>query len=358
MCLSLPIGLTCKHINQTEDIRHKGDFVKIPAAEVHSEFYRILIANGFDDLKANTCAGVFTQNSVDGIYSHGVNRFAKFISMVKGGFVKPAMEAVPKVRKSNLEQWDGQLGPGVVNALKCTDRAVELAKLSGIGCVALARTNHWMRGGTYGWRAAKAGCVFIGWSNTIANTPPWGAMNHKLGNNPLVLAVPYGDEAIVLDMAMSQFSYGAMEMYELKKERLPVHGGFDTKGNLTDDPSEIIKSQRTLPIGYWKGSALSLLLDILAAVLSGGLSVAEITAQDAEKNLSQIFIAIDLSKFGEHHSITQTIQNIIDDFKTSIPETAGRTVRYPGENVVKTRRDNLAMGIPVSRKVWNEIKSL
>jgi 3-dehydro-L-gulonate 2-dehydrogenase len=113
-----------------------------------------------------------------------------------------------------------------------------------------------------------------------------------------------------------------------------------------------------LPIGYWKGSGLSLLLDILAAVLSGGLSVAEITAQDAEKNLSQIFIAIDLGKFGEHHSITKTIQNIIDDFKSSIPETPGKTVRYPGENVVKTRADNIANGIPVSRKVWDEIQSL
>jgi 3-dehydro-L-gulonate 2-dehydrogenase len=335
-----------------------SDFIRIPLAEVRSEFYRILISNGFDDGKANVCADVFAENSVDGIYSHGVNRFAKFIDMVKAGHVKPANEAISKTKNSNIERWDGQLGPGVLNALKCTDRAVELAKTSGIGCVALSGTNHWMRGGTYGWRAAKAGCVFIGWSNTIANMPPWGAVNHKLGNNPFVLAVPYGNEAIVLDMAMSQFSYGAMEMYQLKNEKLPVPGGFDTKGNLTNDPREIIKSQRTLPIGYWKGTGLSLLLDILAAVLSGGLSVAEITAQGPERNLSQIFIAIDLSKFGEHHSITKTIQNIIDDLKTSIPETTGRPLRYPGENVVKTRTNNLVEGIPVSRKVWDEIKSL
>lgn len=335
-----------------------SDFLRISSADLRAEFYRILIANSFDADKASTCADVFTENSVDGIYSHGVNRFGKFIGMVKGGFIKPSMDAIPTTKNSNIERWDGQLGPGPVNALKCTDRAVELARTSGIGCVALARTNHWMRGGTYGWRAAKKGCVFIGWSNTIANTPAWGAMNHKLGNNPFVLAVPYGDEAIVLDIAMSQFSYGAMEMYELKNEKLPVHGGFDTKGNLTNVPSEIIKTQRTLPIGYWKGSGLSLLLDILAVVLSGGLSVAEVTAQDAEKNLSQVYIAIDLSKFGEHHSITKTIQNIIDDFRTSIPEAPGKTVRYPGENVVKTRTNNLAEGIPVSSKVWDEIKSL
>jgi 3-dehydro-L-gulonate 2-dehydrogenase len=334
------------------------DFISIPAVDLRAEFYRVLTAVGFDEDKATICADVFTDNSIDGVYSHGVNRFSKVIGMVKAGFVKPAMEAIPKSRNYNIEQWDGQLGPGPVNALKCTDRAVELAKASGIGCVALGKTNHWLRGGTYGWRAAKAGCVFIGWSNTIANTPAWGAVNHKLGNNPLVLAVPYGDEAIVLDMAMSQFSYGAMEMYSLKNEKLPVPGGYDTKGNLSTDPVEITNSQRTLPIGYWKGAGLSLLLDILATVLSGGLSVAEITAQDAERNLSQVFIAIDVSKLGANNSITKVIQNIIDDYRTSIPETPGKTVRYPGENVIKTRANNLAEGIPVSRKVWDEIRSL
>lgn len=324
------------------------NFVTVPSNNLQSEFFRILLSVGFDDHKASIVSEVFTNNSVDGVYSHGVNRFPKFVAMVKAGIVKPAEEALCVNRIGNVEQWDGHEGPGIVNALKCTDRAVELAKASGIGCVALAKTNHWMRGGTYGWRAAKAGCVFIGWSNTIANTPAFGAINRKLGNNPLVIAVPFEGEAIVLDMAMSQYSYGALENYALKKEKLPVYGGYDSNGNLTDDPSEIMKTQRSLPIGYWKGSGLSLLLDILAATLSGGLSVAGITAQGPEKNLSQIFIAIDFSKFR-----SEVVKDIIDDFKTSVPQ-----VRYPGENVLKTRERNLKEGIPVSRSIWDEIKSL
>jgi 3-dehydro-L-gulonate 2-dehydrogenase len=324
------------------------NFVNLPSTTLHSEFHRVLISTGFDHDKASILSDVFTNNSVDGVYSHGINRFPKFIAMVKAGIVKPGQEATCLNKIGNVEQWDGHEGPGIINALKCTDRAIELAKTSGIGCIALARTNHWMRGGTYGWKAAKAGCVFIGWSNTIANTPAYGAVNHKLGNNPLVMAVPFEDEAIVLDMAMSQFSYGALENYTLKKEKLPVYGGYDSKGNLTDDPSEITKTQRPLPIGYWKGSGLSLLLDILAATLSGGLSVAGITAQGPEKNLSQIFIVIDFSKFE-----SVAVKNIIDDFKTSVP-----AVRYPGENVVKTREKNLKEGIPVSRSIWDQIKSL
>jgi 3-dehydro-L-gulonate 2-dehydrogenase len=331
------------------------EFIQIPAADLNAEFFRVLTSVGFDQQKASVCAEVFTHNSVDGVYSHGVNRFPKFIAVVKKGAVDPKAEAICTNKAGNIEQWNGQRGAGVVNALKCTDRAIELAKKSGIGCVALAHTNHWMRGGTYGWRAARAGCVFIGWSNTIANTPAWGATNHKLGNNPLVIAVPFEDEAIVLDMAMSQFSYGALEMYELKNEKLPVHGGYDTEGKLTTDAKEIKRSQRSLPIGYWKGSGLSLLLDILAASLSGGLSVAEITKQDVEKNLSQIFIVIDPSKL---NTVTHVVKNILDDFKSSDPENPATPVRYPGENVLKTREKNLVEGVPVSRLIWEEIRSL
>ena len=69
-------------------------------------------------------------------------------------------------------------------------RAISIAKENGIGCVVLKNTNHWMRGGTYGWQAADAGCIGICFTNTIANMPPWGGKEPKLGNNPLVIAVP------------------------------------------------------------------------------------------------------------------------------------------------------------------------
>ena len=254
-------------------------FLKIPVPVMESEFKRILLNYGFSEDKANTCAHIFTINSLEGVYTHGVNRFAKFIKYVSDGYTKPEKEPVCIHRAGAIEQWNGQLGPGPLNALVCTDRAMEIAREQGMGCVALANTNHWMRGGTYGWRAAKQGYVFIGWTNTIKNMPAWGGIDAKLGNNPLVIAIPYQQEAIVLDMAMSQFSDGALDLHHLKNQQLPVPGGFDKNGVLTTDPGAIRESERTLPIGYWKGAGLSLLLDILAAMLSGGFPVAEISKQ-------------------------------------------------------------------------------
>jgi 3-dehydro-L-gulonate 2-dehydrogenase len=333
-----------------------AEYIRISAPEMATTFRKILRRLGFDEKPATICADVFTTNSVDGVYSHGVNRFPRFVSYTRSGHVKSNATAVCMQSMGAIEQWDGGSGPGPVNAFIATDRAMELASEHGLGCVAMANTNHWMRGGTYGWRVAKSGFVAINWTNTIANTPAYGATESKLGNNPLVIAVPFEDEAIVLDMAMSQFSYGAMENYELKNELLPVPGGYDRQGNISNDPKEIKLSGRTLPIGHWKGAGLSLLLDILAVVLSGGRSVAQITAQGTEIGVSQVFIAVDLGRLSNSSAIDNAVRSIIDDFHTA--KTVKGTVRYPGEKTLATRADNEKNGVPVLAKVWEEILAL
>jgi 3-dehydro-L-gulonate 2-dehydrogenase len=339
-------------------MQENSTIITIPAKEMQQCFTGILLKHGFTPEKALQCAEIFTETSVDGIYTHGVNRFPRFVQYIKEGFVK--VDATPSLENKfgGIEQWNGNLGPGILNALQVTYTVMSLANQYGIGCVALRNTNHWMRGGTYGWQAAKAGYVFIGWTNTIANMPAWGAKNAKLGNNPLVMALPYNDEAIVLDMAMSQYSYGSLELTAMKNEMLSVYGGFDKDGTLTKDPAAIIESNSPLPIGYWKGSGLSLLLDLLATILSGGLSTCEISKKEVEYGLSQVFIAIDISKLGNHSAIAKIIEEILNDYHQSEPINDFKKIVYPGERVLQTRKNNLANGIPVLKKVWEEINLL
>ena len=335
-----------------------NDKVIIPSHQMESTFHSILLKYGFTEEKAKLCARIFTDNSLDGVYTHGVNRFSRFIQYIKKGYIDVNAKPDCKSKSGAIEQWDGQLGPGPLNALHCTERAMEIARQSGIGCVALSNTNHWMRAGTYGWKAAKTGFVFIGWTNTLANMPAWGAADNKIGNNPLVFAVPYQDEAIVLDMAMSQFSYGKVEAYKLRNEDLPFDAGYNKKGELTKAPEELLESRRMLPAGFWKGAGLSLLLDILATILSGGLSTSEISKNEAEYGVSQVYIAIDLSKLSNASSIPQIISNIIEDYHYSTPAEGAGEIMFPGERSFHTRKKNLENGIPVNQKVWEEIVAL
>ena len=330
----------------------------VSSAEMQTAFKNILLKYGFEETRAAECAAIFTGNSIDGIYTHGVNRFPRFVQYIKKGFVK--VGAIPSLKNKFgcIEQWDGNLGPGPLNAVYATETVTHLAQQYGIGCVALSNTNHWMRGGTYGWQAAKAGYIFIGWTNTLGNMPAWNATDARLGNNPLVIALPYKDEAIVLDMAMSQYSFGSMELSVMKNEMLPVYGGYNKSGELTKDPAAILASWRPIPVGYWKGAGLSLLLDLLATILSGGLATHEISKLEMEYALSQVFIAIDISKLGNHSSIAAAVQQILDDYHQSVASDASKKITYPGERVMQTRENNLANGIPVIKKVWEEILGL
>jgi 3-dehydro-L-gulonate 2-dehydrogenase len=327
----------------------------ISAEEMQKTLKKILLKHHFSKKKAEECATVFTQNSIDGIYTHGVNRFSRFVDYIQKGYVKPDAKPMIVHRFGGIEQWNGNLGPGPSNAIFATERAMKLAQKHGIGCVALAHTNHWMRGGAYGWQAAKAGFTFIGWTNTVANMPAWGATNPKLGNNPLVFATPYGNEALVLDMAMSQYSFGAMELAVMKNEKLSVMGGYDKDGDLTNEPDKILETWRALPIGFWKGAGLSFLLDVLAAILSNGLATHEITKQPAEISSSQVFIAIDMSKMINYASISATIDAIVEDYKESIPINMHNKISYPSERVLATRYKNNQEGIPVLENVWRDI---
>ena len=211
------------------------------------------------------------------------------------------------------------MGVGLVNAHICMQRAVEIAEVHSIGCVGLSNTNHWMRGGAYGLQAAEAGYIGICWTNTTRLMPPWGSAEKKIGNNPLAIAIPRDEGHILLDMAMSQYSNGKLEVLRLQDKQLPLPGGYDTKGDLTVEPAEILDSQRALPIGYWKGSGLALVLDTMASVISGGQATHQIGKQKSEYAVSQVFIAINATGMMGQNILNETVEAIINDFHTATP---------------------------------------
>src|SRR5713226_8313983 len=332
--------------------------LRVPYDELFETFQRVLLKLQFQSNRAQLCARLFADASRDGVASHGLNRFPQFVRMIQKGLILVDAEPALVASFGALERWDGNSGPGNLNAYACMDRAIALSRKHGLGCVALANTNHWMRGGNYGWQAADAGVIGVCWTNTHPNLPPWGASDPRVGNNPLIIAVPRPQGHVVLDMAMSQFSYGALASYRMRGELLPVDGGFDTKGQLTRDPAEIEASKRPLPIGYWKGSGLALMLDLVGALLSGGKATHQITSDpDRESYLSQVFIALDPSSVGTPEVAARIADEVIAYFKLP-PHSGGEQVRYPGEQVLKIRSENLAKGIPVEPAIWSKVQAM
>ena len=259
---------------------------------------------------------------------------------------------------SALERWNGGNGVGLVNAYICMERAMELAEMYSIGCVGLSNTNHWMRGGAYALQAAENGYIGICWTNTTRLMPPWGSAEKKIGNNPMAIAVPREEGHILLDMAMSQYSNGKLEVLQLQGKELPLPGGYDTQGELTVDPGEILDSKRALPIGYWKGSGLALILDTMAAVISGGQATHQIGKQDSEYAVSQVYIAIDVTEVMGSTRLNQTVAEIINDFHTATPLDKNESVRYPGEGMLRTRQESLEKGVLVDETQWQALLNM
>lgn len=327
--------------------------MRVQYAELRSTLERILIGVGMSAERAALSSRLFADASADGVPSHGLNRFLPFISAVRRGLVDVAAAPECVATFGGLERWHGKRGPGNLNAHQCMSRAITLARTHGIGAVALAQTNHWMRGGAYGWQAADEGMIGICWTNTLPNLPPWGSAVPRIGNNPLIIAVPREGGHVVLDMAMSQFSYGALSVRRMRGEELPVDGGYDDAGQLTRSPGAIEATSRLLPMGFWKGSGLAIVLDMIAALLSGGRATHEITASPAdETGQSQVFIAIDPT-FGGAVEMTSNLDAIIEDL-----HRAGEDARYPGERTISTRRRSMADGVEVEPGIWAEVCQL
>jgi 3-dehydro-L-gulonate 2-dehydrogenase len=217
-----------------------------------------------------------------------------------------------------------------------------------------------MRGGTYAWQAAEKGFMSINWINTESCMPMWGSKEAGVGNNPFCIGIPREDGPIVLDMAMSQYSYGKLGVYRLAGKRLPFPGGFDKEGNLTDDPSAIEESMRILPTGYWKGSGLSIALDMAAALMSNGLSGNQIDqlGKGSCGGCSQIFIAYDPYLFGKKEDIQEMLNDRVDAVHRTEPENSGVIPTCPGERTLKARERSKEKGVQVDDGVWKEVCKL
>lgn len=338
----------------------KRTVIRIPFEQMQQAIASAFVNAGMNEQDAQTCARIHTESSCDGVNSHGINRVARFVDYLQRGWVHA--DAKPSLAKNlgTIEIYDGQRGPGVTNALFATGRAMAIAAERGAGIVALRNTTHWMRGGAYGWHAADRGYLAIAWTNTESCMPAWGGRNPRIGNNPFVMAVPRAKGNIVLDMAVSQYSYGKLQATRLKGQQMPYPAGFDAHGQLTAEPGPVEASKRILPMGYWKGSGFAIMLDVLAAVLSEGAPTNAIDGieEGSCTGCSQVFIVIDPRQLGGEAFTNSVADSVADYVNGSELAEHSREVLYPGQSALRTRNEQRDAGIAVDEGVWAEVLAL
>src|SRR3984893_1674228 len=147
--------------------------LRVPYDDLYTALLRAMQGLGLAPDRAAQCARLFAETTRDGVYTHGLNRFPRFAASIANGSVAVNAEPTRIAGMGAIERWDGHRGVGTLNACASMQRAIDLAKQYGIGGVALGNTNHWMRGGSYGWQAAEQGLFASCCTNTVVKLQGW-----------------------------------------------------------------------------------------------------------------------------------------------------------------------------------------
>jgi len=307
--------------------------------------------------RAHHFAEIFAGNSLDGVYSHGMNRYMRYLADMKSGLCDAkVMEAERVSGVGGLEVWDAHFGVGPIIAEQMASRAVELAKAHGVACVALRNNSHWLRAGRYGLMMAEAGMMGLCMTNTSMNLIAYGAKQASTGNNPITIAIPRKAGSLVMDMAVSQYAFGKLEIMAQEGQMLDTECGYDVDGNLTRDPRKIVESGLMLPMALWKGSALSIMIDLMVSMLSLGRTSLEIgDPGKGERGMSQVFICMNPAAVVDMEKAEEQMEKTINFLNGLEPKEGGRGVHAPGQNLEKIRRLNMERGIPVTEETWQKI---
>jgi LDH2 family malate/lactate/ureidoglycolate dehydrogenase len=251
------------------DEPEKKTHVAAPVLEAFAT--AILEAVGLSRADAQTVAWALVEANLEGIDTHGVSRLALYARRVRAGLAAahPTFRWTHPAPAVALLDADNALGP--IAATAATDEAVRLAKVQGIGMVAVAHTNHAAALSAYTERAAGAGCMALMVCNTPPAIPPWGGQAAFFGTNPLAFSAPGptpDEPPVVVDMATSVVARGNIIMAARQGKPIPEGWAIDAQGHPTTDAQAALAGA-VLPMAGAKGYALALMIEILSAIVPG-----------------------------------------------------------------------------------------
>jgi L-2-hydroxycarboxylate dehydrogenase (NAD+) len=334
---------------------------RISGATLHSFLNDAFRACGLPQADAATVAKAMLEADLTGSDAHGVFRLAGYVRQLKRGVFNPRPTISVIERGPATALIDGDQGLGHVVMTHAAKLAIELARASGVGWVGAKRSNHAGAGAIYAMIPVEHGMVGIyGAQSSVQHMAPWGGTEPLLGTNPLAVAIPAGKEApVVLDIATSVTSNGAIRTHQLEKRPMPEGWVMNREdGSPITDPSRI-NDGTYMPMAGYKGSGLSIIIGLLAGPLNRaafGRDVRDFAAPEGggEPNVGQFVIALDVARFLPLDVFKADIDRHVRDMASSRPLPGGE-VRVPGQGRVARRAEREKSGVPLSTTLLGQV---
>lgn len=297
-----------------------------------------------------------------GIHTHGVLRSGIYVARLKHGSINRNAVLTVVSSAGPVAVVDAGAGLGIAMATRAMDMTISRARAYGVGVVGVRNSNHC---GMLAWPAMRAlphSMIGIAMSNADAQVAPWGARVRYLGTNPIAVAVPAADEPpIVLDMATSIVPHSRIQAAAARGETIPPGWAIAADGRPTTDPGEALQGA-LLPFGGPKGSGLSLMIDVLAGLLTGALSGPTVVPLyehlDHPQGLGHLFAALSIGAFTPAEVFTKRVDRLVREIHSLPTVEDQERVYLPGEIEYRRMGEYAERGIPLPAEVIVEIERL
>lgn len=295
-----------------------------------------------------------------GIQSHGVVRLETYIQRVEAGVMTVQSAVTAAMDDRAVALLDAHNTFGQVAGHQAMSLAIDKAGQYGAGVVAVRNSNHFGVAAYYAMMALKADMVGCVCTNSSPAMAVYGTKTPLIGTNPVAIAIPAGDHLpIVLDMSTSVVARGKIRYAALTGHPIPPGWARDVDGKPTQDAKVALKGSLE-PVGGVKGSALSLIIDIVCGilthtVLTGG--VKNITDVSGPSQTGHFFAALDISRFMDTKRFKSDIDQVITDIK-QLPAVDSGQIFMPGEIEFNLSRKRMEEGIPLEDEVISSLNGV
>jgi LDH2 family malate/lactate/ureidoglycolate dehydrogenase len=322
----------------------------------------VFLSSGMSREDASIVADSLVQANLRGVDSHGVARVGIYVKRLEMGLVNPRPDVGVVRESAGTLLVDGDNGMGQVVGVRALDLGLDKAKESGGVSVGVRRSNHYGAGAYYVQRAVARDTIAFAYSNAPPTMAPWGGVDPYVGTNPYTFGAPAGEhQPIILDMATSIVARGKIILAAERGEPIPEGWAVDQQGNPTTDAREALEGS-VLPFGGPKGYAISLMIDIMAGVLTGagfGPGVNSLYDNfDEPQNVGAFFQLIDIGRFSDPATFKAKIDRMIEDIKSARKAAGTEEIFLPGEIEFLTEQERMVSGIPVGAETIAELKEV
>ncbi len=312
---------------------------------------------GLNDQSTRHVVESMVSTSLRGVDSHGINLFPHYHRAIQSERIKrnPNMQFRQTAASTGTVDADHAIGHHA--GAFAMERAIALARESGMSAVGVKDSTHFGAAAYFGLMAAKQDMIGFSFTNADALVKAHGAKEAFFGTNPICFCAPLDkEEPFCLDMATSTVSWNKIINLRRENGRAPEGWAYDAEGNVTTDPN-VAKSLS--PVGGYKGYGLGMMVDVLCSLLVGGLIGKDMLPMytspiTARRRISHFFMVLNIEKFVAPATFKKNLQEMVDRLRALAPLDPDVPVMVAGDPEKRLERQRLTTGIPMDESKFGE----